>query len=377
MSKKITYVCSSLARTGPVNIIYNLISSSRYVGAGASVITLSGEGDDSRIDDFKALGVEVICLGLSHSNTSLITGRKPLLSALKQINPDVIHGCGFRADIMCSGRIIRRHYAVTSTLQNYPYDDYLMLYGRCKGSIMAWLHIWALKKMTIVSTCSDFIRNKMIDHGAKNFTTIHNGVDGKLFTPSTIEQKAEVKESLGIDPEAIVFIFIGYLIKRKNPEVLVEGFSEFIEKNPKVKSHLIVMGDGPLMESCKEIYDGRNISYIGNQPSTTKWLAMSDVYISCSYSEGFPTAVMEALASGLICVLSNIDPHTEMVGGMGKKYTFGADSKNQLAEKLSEIVSNPAIDSEQVQSRAYFDEYLSSDIMTVKHIEIYNKLTTI
>lgn len=362
---KIVYVCSTLGRTGPINIVYNLINSDSFKGNEAVIVTLSYETEDSRKKEFEVIGVKVYSLGYSHSNKTLLS-TKPLLEKLLEINPDIVHGVGFRADFLISRKAIRSRFNITSTLQNYPYDDYTMLYGKQKGRLMAKLHIGALKKMKIVSCCSDFIRNNMLKHGALNFVTVHNGVDGREFNVKSKAEKTVLRKMYNIDLDATVFIFIGYLITRKNPETLVKAFAKLDNKN----THLIVMGDGLLMDSCKAIYNEANISYIGNQPSTKEWLAMSDVYVSPSYSEGFPTAVMEALASGNLCVLSDISPHVEMVEGMADKYLFSAEDYQGCALKMSEVIGK----NNYIDSRLYFDQNLSAEIMAKHHIEIYNKL---
>ena len=64
------------------------------------------------------------------------------------------------------------------------------------------------------------------------------------------------------------------------------------------------------------IAEDSNIKLIGAQPGTLEYLQISDFYISASYSEGFPTAVLEAMSVGVLPVLSDINPHIEMVSNL-------------------------------------------------------------
>ena len=134
------------------------------------------------------------------------------------------------------------------------------------------------------------------------------------------------------------------------------------------------MGDGPLMVDCKNIYNGDKISYIGNQLSTREWLEASDVYISSSFSEGFPTAVLEAMASGLICLLSDISPHVEMVKGIDTQYLFSPINTDYAAQLMYSIVRSEDMEEQKIRVRQYFENNFSADIMWQKHIDFYKQL---
>lgn len=371
---KVIYICSTLKRTGPINVLYNLLSAESCKNEILPyIITISLEETDSRLEDFKTLGVKIISLGLSHSNMTLFRSRT-LLNELDRIKPDICHSFGFRADILCSRKIIRDNYMVTSSLYNYPYDDYPMLYGYCKGWLMAKLHIDALKKFTQVITCSEFIKSKLAILGVDNIVRIYTGVDSRYFTPATLNSKIESRKRLGLPQDSVVFIFIGYLIKRKNPVTLITAFAKLLNGNPDINVRLLVMGDGPLMEECQNIYNGHKIKYIGNQPSTREWLEACDIYISPSYSEGFPTAVLEALASGLICLLSDIAPHEEMVAGVEKKYLFAPGNSDSATQLMECIIESRDLEDQKKKARQYFEDNLSADIMLQNHIDFYKRL---
>ena len=371
---KIVYICSTLQRTGPVNILYNILSVNRVKEEITPyIITLSLEGEDSRLEDFEVLGIQVISLNLSHSSMTLL-GSKVLLKELNKLKPDICHSFGFRADILCCRKCIRNNFTVTSSLYNYPYDDYPMLYGVYKGRMMAKLHIKALKRFDKVITCSEFIKSKLAILGVDNIVRIYTGVDSHFFRPVTQDRKMEVRKRLDIPKDAIVFIFIGYLIKRKNPLILVDAFAKLLNDNPELNVYLLVMGDGPLMEDCKNIYNGDKISYIGHQLSTREWLEARDVYISSSFSEGFPTAVLEAMASGLICLLSDISPHVEMVKGIDTQYLFSPINTDYAAQLMYSIVRSEDMEEQKIRVRQYFENNFSADIMWQKHIDFYKQL---
>lgn len=370
---KIAYVCSSLWRSGPVNVLYNLISNFSKDEVEVTIITLSQEFPDSRILDFKKLGINIKCIGLSHSVGSLLKAEK-LKDYLNEIKPDVCHTFGYRADLLIS-RSIKKKYPVISSLYNYPYDDYPMHYGLVKGKLMALFHINALKKFKKIIVCSNFIAQKLSVHGVNKMTRIYTGVDSKYFTPPDFNKKSTDKITFGIGENKLVFVFVGVLIKRKDPLTLVRSFAKFNKTYPILgnSTHLIILGDGPLMDNCKSIYNNSNITFLGNQPDTRPYLRISDIYVSTSLSEGFPTAVLEALAIGLPCLLSNIPPHKEMIGGMRSPMFFEKENINDLCNSFKMATNIKLIDA-QKEACEYFTENYSAEIMKNNHLKEYKIL---
>lgn len=62
---KILYIVSTLKSTGPTNQLYNIVRYGDNQNYSYTILTLSPEPNDSKIDDFKKLGVRVDTLNLS------------------------------------------------------------------------------------------------------------------------------------------------------------------------------------------------------------------------------------------------------------------------------------------------------------------------
>lgn len=368
---KVVYICSSLKRTGPINVLFNLVTNFVSGKVYPVIVTLSPEEEDSRYSEFANLGIEIVCLNFSHGNLSIFRYKK-LYETLKALQPDVCHPFGFRADMLCSKRYLLKRFHFVSSIYNYPYDDYPMLYGKWKGNLMAYLHIKALSKYTKVITCSDFIVRKLKEHGLNNVYKVYTGVDENFYSPLKGREYNVRRKDLQISEDAIVFIFIGYLIKRKDPITLVKAFREFSLHHNKAV-HLLMMGDGELMQECKSIYNGESITYLGNCPDTRPYLNISDFYVSPSLSEGFPTAVLEALSMGLGCILSNIPPHLEMLEPFDKAIFFEKGDVADLEEQLeySSLTYEVSLGE---KARAYFVKNLSAKIMCDKHLAFYQSI---
>src|SRR5690625_7843892 len=74
-----------------------------------------------------------------------------------------------------------------------------------------------------------------------------------------------------------------------------------------------MLGGGELQSACKALAgQTNNILIKGAVANVAEYLQASDYFVSCSKAEGLPMAVIEALAWGLPCVLSDIPPHYEI-----------------------------------------------------------------
>ena len=80
------------------------------------------------------------------------------------------------------------------------------------------------------------------------------------------------------------------------------------------KAVLLFAGDGPLARACKGLAGGDpRIHFLGQISNVQDYLQVADVFVSAALSEGLPNTVLEAMASGLPTVLSDIPAHREIL----------------------------------------------------------------
>ena len=98
----IVYLVSTLKRSGPIQVVRNLIAhlpSERYC---PSIITLSSEEEDSMLPDFQAAKVPVKSLSLTRLKC-LFSGRSLLKKMLNDLGASLVHSHGLRADVLIAG----------------------------------------------------------------------------------------------------------------------------------------------------------------------------------------------------------------------------------------------------------------------------------
>lgn len=365
---KIAYILSTLRNTGPVNGLYNRLKYMNRDKFQPIIVTLSEEPENTLINKFHELKVPIFQLGLSRID-GFLKGPSVLKQLLSKEKPDIIHTHGLRAD-MLSARYLNG-YKRCSTMHNYPIHDYVMKYGRFRGTIMARQQFKAIKKIEYGVACSKSIAAMFQKHGVE-LTPILNGVDQEQFYPITREERIALRKKLKLPLHDQIIVSVGSLIQRKDPETIIRGF---LKSTVKENGILLMIGDGPLRERCQEVVnDEPSIFFTGETNDVAKYLKVADYFVSGAFSEGLPNAVLEALASGLPVCLSDINPHQEILDHndeVGVVFTPG--NPDDLAQKLDELIKLNHINMAE-QALKVVNDYLNAKVMSEKYQTLYNQV---
>lgn len=140
----------------------------------------------------------------------------------------------------------------------------------------------------------------------KNVQIIKNPVSCDNYIYSN-ESYCTFRKEYGFDLDTTIYAHTGRFADVKNHSFLIDLFYEIKQKDS--NSILFLMGDGELREKIyKKVVDlglEKNVIFWGNINDVNRKLIMSDAFLFPSKYEGFPNAVLEAQASGLMCFVAN------------------------------------------------------------------------
>lgn len=366
-SVSVLYLTSTLQHAGPTNQLYNLVKYLDRQKFTPHLVTLSPEPLESRWPDFERLGVRLHSLGLSRFE-GLFLARSRLMDYMRTINPGIIQAQGIRADSLLASITPGTPWLLVS--HNYPYQDYTMKFGRIKGTAMALLHLACMKRCRYVVSCSKTNADSLQCHGI-DAIPIQNGVDVLGYRPADADAKLHLRRSLGFHPDASVFISVGSLIPLKNMRTLVEAF---MRAETGSGTLLVVLGNGPEMASLKALARHHpGVRFMGSIKDVDAYLKASDVFISASLSEGLPNAVLEAMACGLPCILSDIPSHRELFEAAEQHLFFPPSDVHSLEQLLRK---SAAMDLTELgmQSRRIVERGFSDETMSGKYQKLYSKM---
>lgn len=141
-----------------------------------------------------------------------------------------------------------------------------------------------------------------------------------------------------------VIIAVGRLVHQKAFDRLVRAHAALRAQG--LEHHLILLGDGPLREAlvaqAKTLGVHDSVFMPGHQENVTDWLAHATVFAMCSRYEGFPLALLEALAAGVPAVAMDCPSGPREIlqdGQVGQ--LVPADDEAAFTQALGEILRDP------------------------------------
>lgn len=363
---KVLFVLNSCKDRGPTRVVYNIIKNLDYAKFNPVLLTLSEENEESNISEILPYVSSYVCC--KTSKKEILSGKmNGLKMALKDIGPAVIHTTGVFPDYAIS-KISRQNQVVT--LHNYAPFDYVAKFGRVKGELLVKMQYYAAKHAAKTVACSKSLSELYKKEGF-DFDYIRNGIDIEKY--KVYKDKSGLRERLGLKKDAFIFIYTGSFVSGKNIEYVLKGFARtYGDKSDKL---FVLLGDGPELDRLRDeyaCYD--NIIFKGRVLNVDEYLSASDVYISASKSEGLPNGVLEAIASGLPVILSNIPQHREILEA-GEKcgYAFALnDDEKQFVWAMKKTVDASELDAMPLVARKVAEKYFSASMMSKKYEERYD-----
>jgi glycosyltransferase involved in cell wall biosynthesis len=123
---------------------------------------------------------------------------------------------------------------------------------------------------------------------------------------------------------------------------------------------LIVIGDGPDRGRLERLVAGSpEVMFLGHRDDVSNWMAAADVYLYCgAETDGTPTAVLEAAASGLPIVGFRGDPGTELIQECGGVVV--ADPRHVTTDMITSMARQRGLGVSYAQRRHGIDAWLDA-----------------
>ena len=162
------------------------------------------------------------------------------------------------------------------------------------------------------------------------------GIDLELFNPN--KRDVEWRKSLGFNDDDIVITFVSRLVWEKELRTYIESVKNLQVKYPKVKA--LIVGDGPAKEEAEKLLpEGKFIGFAKGE-GLARAYASSDVFLFPSHTETFGNVTLEAMASGLPCVVADAIGSKSLVNNGENGFWANQSDVKDFTEKLERIVSD-------------------------------------
>jgi len=182
------------------------------------------------------------------------------------------------------------------------------------------------------------------------FSVVPNGVDTDRFAPST-EARRRARRELGFRDE-FVWMAVGRMVVQKDYPNLLRAFARI--QSP--KSCLMIVGKGPLQPELEALAAslglGDRVRFAGVRPDLEHWYNAADAFVNSSAFEGLSAALLEAAATALPAVVTNVGGNAEIYSPETGGYVVPPYDSAALAAAMQRILLLRDADRQQMGNAA-------------------------
>ena len=262
---------------------------------------------------------------------------------LRQLKIDVIHSFLFDAEIV--GRLAGRLARVPAVICS----------NRCVHLERSRFKLWVARAtgglfdMMIANshTGLEFERDQR-DVPASKLCAIPNGVDVARFAPRDASVK---RRELGIADGDLVVGMFAHFSSKKNHRMFIEAAKQVIEQVDSAVFLCVGAGDGgghgPLIEAARDATRRHGIQdrvrFLGERTDVAALYNVCDIKVLASTYEGTPNVVLEAMASGLPVIATNVSDNARIVQDGQCGYIVPPDDSPALADRLVRLLQSESL----------------------------------
>ena len=151
-----------------------------------------------------------------------------------------------------------------------------------------------------------------------------------------------LRESLSIKADNFIIICVANLHINKGHRYLLEAFETVYQEHPATR--LLIVGDGVeynnLKNQIKEFQSKNNITFLGRRTDVPELLKISDCFVLPTLFEGQSNAIMEAMASGLPIITTDIPENQALIDDKHSGILVPIKSSDELVHALQLVLSS-------------------------------------
>ncbi len=338
-----------------------------------TVITLN----TGRCDEIRALGVDVIEIELHRGYSNLYSEFKSLVNiyrTLRNLSPDILELITIKA-VLYGGlvakilKINKRVFYMSGLGAVFTHQTN---FGRVKASIITYLY-----KLIMRSTSTEVI--------------VENDDDKHIFTSviGLAEKRIHLIPGVGIDLNEFAPVYSRNIVNLRvglvSRLLYDKGIVEFIEaakicKTKRSDVKFLLAGDtdptNPASLSQKDLKDIRRhniVELLGHRKDVAALMKTFDILVLPSYREGFPKVIMEAAATGLPVVTTNVTGCRSAVVHNKTGFIVPAKNAEALADSIERLLDSVELRQVMGHNARKFAE-LNFDVkhLSFIHINVWN-----
>lgn len=336
---RVALVISSLTHGGAEVQVKSLAGSLVRRGWRVDLIVL--RKPEAFVDELRLAGVGVHSLDVRTGGVN-VSGLLRLARLLRRLSPDVVHSHMRGANLLSRlARPLARPPVLLCTAHCANENTSTRGLGAHTELLYRLTDRFCDLTTNVSRAAVDrYIRTRAAPRDRIRF--VRNGIDVARFRPDAGVRDA-TRRHLGLDKQLAV-LAVGRFHFQKNHELLLRAFARVRANVQNVV--LLLVGQGPLESLLRESVQGLGLAgcvqFLGVRDDVPALLNGADCYAMSSRYEGLPIALLEAAATGLPIVATDVDGNPEIVQHGVSGILVPSEDEAALAAGLQAVLEMPA-----------------------------------
>jgi len=358
---RIMHLVTSLNRAGLEKLIYLLCRSNDSDNDNQfMVVIINDEADKNLVIGIRQTKSMLVELKRRPGNPlSIISYVFKVRKVISEYRPDVVHVhnnlsflTGFFATRFRGVRVVYTLHALR--LYSSSYFD----------RISKWLSIKGTDRFIAISESvkKDFLCGSI---SPDSVVVVPNGIDLKEFSVSRRNDNI---------PVLVCVARLDHDIKGQ--DILIKALSIVKERIPAFRCQLIGAGSSRsfLEQMVKDLGLTEEVSFMGVRNGVAALLSQSDLFVLPSRYEGFGIVILEAMASGLPVIVSNIDGPAEIVADGRDGLHFQSGDHRDLADKIEALLVDKNLRKRMAEASLRRVRDYSIEVMYDRYLSVYRAI---
>ena len=363
---RIFHLITRLIRGGAVNALVPVATS---LDGYDVTVGYGTQADRELVDELRAEGVETRQFRLIRHYNPITAGPAVLAVAryIRRNDFDVVHTHSTEAGII--GRAAARLAGVphvVHTVHGVPFTE-------DRNDLLNWFvercEITAAPWTDVMVSIADVISEEYLARGIgtpDQYRTIRYGIELDEF---------EAAQPAGDLPESVIrILMVSRLARGKGFDVLLDA----VERLDATDVSVLIAGDGPLRGELESKIEKRGlddtVSLLGYRNDVPSVMNASDALVLPSFREGTPFVIIEAMASGLPVVATDVAGIPEQVEDGTSGILIGPGDAEALADGIDRLAASQELRDQFGTAGRERAEQFSIDRMNAEYEAIYREL---